>query len=646
MSREFRSGTWIVSIALLASGFVSGQTNPGSALSQDGLTVYDSINNITWLADANPAAANRFTLPLCTATGADPCVNANGSMDYASAAAWVKAMNAANYLGHNSWQLPATPPLDRGCTKTGANGNSFGYGCTASALGSLYYSTLGLKAPNTAVPISAGAAGPFSNLQPYLYWSQTNAGSNGNNTFSFDTGWQGANTPTHVMYVLPMIPGKLPGTPPANGQGLQVNPGGQTVYDPVSDVTWLANANLAASDAFGLPPCQGPATPSICVNLDGALNLESANQFIANMNSDHGTGYLAQKNWQLPPVDPGCSGWDCGSARNPMGELFYGQFGLSRGMSAVTTPDTAVGPFHNVQPYLYWSCQAASIQDPCQAAGPVTNQEWSFSFGNGFEGTDVLLNNLFVTAYFAGTRAEASGPVIAEVANAEGESPVIAPNTWVEIKGANLAPTGDSRIWRASDFTGNQMPSQLDHVGATVNGRSAYVYYISPTQVNILTPPDALAGPVQVQVTNNGAAASGFTAQAQPLSPSFFVFNGGPYVAAVHANGALIGPTALYPGATTPARPGETILLYANGFGPASVPVTSGSTVQSGTLSPLPAVQIGGVAATVQFAGLVAPGEFQFNVVIPPSLRDGDQAIAATYGGISTQPGTLIAIHK
>ncbi|MBS1858978.1 MAG: hypothetical protein JST11_26635 [Acidobacteria bacterium] len=239
-----------------------------------------------------------------------------------------------------------------------------------------------------------------------------------------------------------------------------------------------------------------------------------------------------------------------------------------------------------------------------------------------------------------------SGPAISQVANAEGESPVIAPNTWVEVKGSGLAPANDARIWQASDIVKNQMPAQLDGVGATVNGKPAYVYYISPTQVNILTPPDAMQGAVPVVVTNNGATAAAFTAQAQPLSPSFFVFNGGPYVAATHANGTLIGPASLYPGATSPAAPGETIVVYANGFGPTSTPVVSGSVTQGGVLSPLPTVKIGGAAATVQFAGLVLPGEFQFNVVVPPNAPDGDQAITATFAGQSTQAGTLITIHR
>jgi uncharacterized protein (TIGR03437 family) len=57
-------------------------------------------------------------------------------------------------------------------------------------------------------------------------------------------------------------------------------------------------------------------------------------------------------------------------------------------------------------------------------------------------------------------------------------------------------------------------------------------------------------------------------------------------------------------------------------------------------------VNIGGVAANVTFAGLVSPGEFQFNVVVPASLANGDQPITAISTGVSTQAGTLITIHN
>jgi uncharacterized protein (TIGR03437 family) len=237
-------------------------------------------------------------------------------------------------------------------------------------------------------------------------------------------------------------------------------------------------------------------------------------------------------------------------------------------------------------------------------------------------------------------------PGITGVTNAEGGAATIAPNTWVEINGSNLGPAGDVRIWGNSDFVGGQLPTSLDGLSVTVNGVPAYVYYISPTQVNILTPPNVMAGMVPVQVSNNGVVSASFLVQAQAEAPSFFVFGGGPYIAATHANGSYIGPTSLYPGLTSPAQPGETIVLYANGFGATSNPVVSGSATQSGTLSPMPVITIGGAVATVTFAGLIGPGEFQFNVVVPMSVANGDQPTVAMYNGLSTQAGTLITVQK
>ncbi|MGA3186989.1 MAG: SBBP repeat-containing protein [Bryobacteraceae bacterium] len=248
-------------------------------------------------------------------------------------------------------------------------------------------------------------------------------------------------------------------------------------------------------------------------------------------------------------------------------------------------------------------------------------------------------------------------PTITKVANAEGESLTIAPNTWVEVKGSNLAPAVSSPAcapgycWQGSDFVNNQLPTTLQGVQVTLNGEKAFVYYISGSQINILTPPDLKAGTLTVQVINNGTPSATFTAQGQTLSESFFIFNGGPYIIGEHlyqtSTGAvaLVGPTTLYPGLTSPAAPGETIVLYANGFGPTTVPVVSGSETQSGTLPTLPAITIGSATAKVEYAGLISPGLYQFNVVVPATAQSGDNAIQATYNGQTTQAGTKITIQ-
>ena len=85
-------------------------------LSPDGTTVYDTVNNVSWLADANLAATNRFGLPRMHRFDEPESVRQrDGSMSYQAAAAWVTAMNAANYLGHTDWQLPTTPSTDSSC---------------------------------------------------------------------------------------------------------------------------------------------------------------------------------------------------------------------------------------------------------------------------------------------------------------------------------------------------------------------------------------------------------------------------------------------------------------------------------------------------------------------------------------------------
>jgi uncharacterized protein (TIGR03437 family) len=247
--------------------------------------------------------------------------------------------------------------------------------------------------------------------------------------------------------------------------------------------------------------------------------------------------------------------------------------------------------------------------------------------------------------YNEGFFAKIGSPSITLVANAAGENPIIAPNTWVEIKGSSLAPAGDTRIWQGSDFVNNQMPTQLDGVSVTMNGENAYVYYISPTQLNVLAPIDLAPGPVQVQVTAGGLTSAAFTVRAQQDSPSFFVFNGGYVIGSNTNNGTTLGPTTLYPGLTMPAQPGELVALYANGFGPTLPPVTPGSAVQQGMLPTLPTAQIGGTNAVVQFAGLVTPGLYQINVYVPAATPNGDNAITVQYNGQSTQIGVLLTVQ-
>jgi uncharacterized protein (TIGR03437 family) len=237
-------------------------------------------------------------------------------------------------------------------------------------------------------------------------------------------------------------------------------------------------------------------------------------------------------------------------------------------------------------------------------------------------------------------------PLITSVENAFGGSTTIAPNTWVAVKGSVLSVGGDTRIWGNSDFVNGQMPAGLDAASVTMNGEKTYMYYVSPTQLNILTPPDLAPGPVAVEVTEGNQTSAAFLVESATLSTSFFVFDG-THVVAQHINPFTdVGPTTLYPGLTTPAKPGEEVVLYANGFGSTSVPVVAGSEAQSGMLAALPVVTIGGVQSNVLFAGLAGVGLFQFNVIVPVNAPNGDLPLVATYNGSTTQTGVVITVQQ
>ncbi|MEO8370117.1 MAG: hypothetical protein ABI806_13030, partial [Candidatus Solibacter sp.] len=236
------------------------------------------------------------------------------------------------------------------------------------------------------------------------------------------------------------------------------------------------------------------------------------------------------------------------------------------------------------------------------------------------------------------------------VVNAAGLNPAIAPGTWVTLFGTALAST--TRSWRDSDFVAGQLPLSLEGVSVTINGKAAAVAYISPLQLNVLAPDDAATGLVAVQVKNGLGSSESALALKQTAAPAFFQFPTASvnYVAGTHVNGAyLAGPALNRQGTSgTPAQPGETIVLYGTGFGATSPAISATALVPS----PLPLVRlddlrvrIGGLDATIAYAGLISPGLYQFNVVVP-AVADGDQPVIAELRGLLSQANLLLTVQK
>jgi uncharacterized protein (TIGR03118 family) len=276
---------------------------------------------------------------------------------------------------------------------------------------------------------------------------------------------------------------------------------------------------------------------------------------------------------------------------------------------------------------------------------------WALQVGNGGSGGDS--NAVYFTAGIPGPdngnhgllgRLQAAPIVTASnVVNGASFQPALAPNTWVTITGGNLS--GTTRVWDSDDFVGTALPTDIDSVSVTVNGTYAYVEYVSPGQLNVLMPVSLASGQAQVETYNFGLASAVVAVQIQDVAPAFFLQGDGLHIIATHADGSLIGPTtaAGVTPATTPAAPGELIVLYGTGFGVTNPATPAGQLITTALpLATPPTITIGGIATgPVAFAGLTYAGLYQINVTVPAATASGDVPVVALVGSTAS-PGTAV----
>jgi uncharacterized protein (TIGR03437 family) len=213
----------------------------------------------------------------------------------------------------------------------------------------------------------------------------------------------------------------------------------------------------------------------------------------------------------------------------------------------------------------------------------------------------------------------------------------ITPGSWISIYGSNLA--SGTTVWNG-DF-----PTVLGQVAVTIDSKPAYLWYVSPSQINCQVPDDSNSGTVTVAVTTPGGSATQSVRLTQ-YSPSLSLFSSKYPVAVVYTPGSpgnsgngydIIGPPGTFSFPTRPAVAGETVVLYGVGFGPTSPTVPAGQ-AYSGVayVVAVPNISIGDIPATVTFAGIVQAGLYQFNVVVPDA-GSGDAILFATVNGFSAQ---------
>jgi uncharacterized protein (TIGR03437 family) len=199
----------------------------------------------------------------------------------------------------------------------------------------------------------------------------------------------------------------------------------------------------------------------------------------------------------------------------------------------------------------------------------------------------------------------------------------------------------------AADIANGFLPTSLKGVSVTINGKNAYVAFISREQINVQAPDDSAQGPVSVVVTNNGVVGAPFTAQLQPAAPGLFQFGATHYAAATrYPDYAVIANAATVPG-TVAAKPGDILTLWCTGLGPTQPPAVAGKVVTASapTASPV-TVTVGNTSVNVLGAA-TAPnsvGLYQINIQLPQSIGSGDQPVVATVAGFQSPTGVNLYI--
>jgi uncharacterized protein (TIGR03437 family) len=227
--------------------------------------------------------------------------------------------------------------------------------------------------------------------------------------------------------------------------------------------------------------------------------------------------------------------------------------------------------------------------------------------------------------------------------SAFGELPSMAPGSWIEIYGTNLASA--TRPWclavsptcAASDFNGIEAPTSLNQTTVSIDGQAAFIEYISPTQIDAQVPGIVGLGTQSLTVSTPAGASAAFNVNINFEEPALFApteFRSLQPTGLVQYVGALFSdfttfvfPQDSFAGITShPAQPGDTIIIYGIGFGavPGNPPGQIPQVANGLTLPIIPKFYFSGVQAQVSYAGLAPQnatsgyiGLYQFNVIVP-----------------------------
>ena len=177
----------------------------------------------------------------------------------------------------------------------------------------------------------------------------------------------------------------------------------------------------------------------------------------------------------------------------------------------------------------------------------------------------------------------------------------------------------------------------VSSVVVLVGGKNAYVIAVTPTQVNVQLPFDAPVGATTVVVTTGAGTSAPLNITLAAVAPTL-------PVAPKTTIGIISNVKSSFLSSTTLANPGDTLTLYATGLGATNPVVPAGLAPSSTVVQTVVPVTltVGGVAATVSFAGLTPSqtGLYQINFAVPANVQ-GNASVILSIGGQTSNTVTL-----
>lgn len=247
---------------------------------------------------------------------------------------------------------------------------------------------------------------------------------------------------------------------------------------------------------------------------------------------------------------------------------------------------------------------------------------------NGNSGSTPVTSSVALNVRTSGTSSNGT-PAVTGAAEAASFQTVYSPGMIVTVFGSQLSSS-------TASAASVPLPVTLSGVSATVNGVTAPLLYVSPSQMNIQVPYETAIGPATLVIDNNGALTMS-TFNVQAASPGIF---------------ADFTTRALVPSSS--ASRGSLGTLFLTGMGAVSPAVPDGYAPASSTpVSALPQVQnisvtVAGIAASTTcstgcFAGIPygLSGVAQVNFQVPSGAPLGVQPVIVTVNGVSSTPAYL-----